>query len=157
VIRRATLDDASVVALLFRRSFGTLTFLPTLHTPEEDRAYFERVLTEWELWVHELDGTIHGFDGLNGAELTHLYVEPGSFRRGIGTALFDDARQRRPDGLWFWVFQRNEGARRFYERHGCRLVELGDGSGNEEREPDARYEWVPRPMGQTRGVQPPGV
>ena len=33
--------------------------------------------------------------------------------------------------------------RRFYERNGCRVVELTDGSGNEEREPDALYEWAP--------------
>jgi len=52
-------------------------------------------------------------------------------------------KQERPDGFPFWVFQRNEGARRFYERHGCRLVELTDGSGNEEKEPDALYEWRP--------------
>jgi hypothetical protein len=41
------------------------------------------------------------------------------------------------------VFQRNERARTFYERRGCHVVELTDGSGNEEREPDALYEWVP--------------
>jgi ribosomal protein S18 acetylase RimI-like enzyme len=39
------------------------------------------------------------------------------------------------------VFQRNEGARRFYERRGFRLVGQRDGSENEEREPDAVYEW----------------
>jgi ribosomal protein S18 acetylase RimI-like enzyme len=48
-----------------------------------------------------------------------------------------------PDGLQLWVFQKNVGARRFYERHGFRLVELTDGAGNEENEPDARYEWRP--------------
>jgi hypothetical protein len=41
------------------------------------------------------------------------------------------------------VFQRNEDARRFYERQGCVLVELTDGAGNEEREPDALYAWRP--------------
>jgi hypothetical protein len=34
-------------------------------------------------------------------------------------------------------------ARSFYERRGLRLVELTDGAGNEEREPDALYEWRP--------------
>ena len=55
------------------------------------------------------------------------------------------AKERRPNGFRLWVFQGNEGARRFYERQGLRLVELTDGSANEEREPDALYEWVPVP------------
>ncbi len=50
---------------------------------------------------------------------------------------------RRPDGFALWVFQQNDGARRFYERHGLRLVRETDGSGNEERTPDALYEWRP--------------
>ena len=40
-----------------------------------------------------------------------------------------------------WVFQKNEGARRFYERHGFELVKLTDGAENMEREPDALYRW----------------
>ena len=40
-----------------------------------------------------------------------------------------------------WTFQRNQRARRFYERRGFRLVLLTDGADNEEKEPDALYEW----------------
>ena len=36
-------------------------------------------------------------------------------------------------------FQANEGARRFYERHGFRAEAFGDGSGNEEGLPDITY------------------
>ena len=42
--------------------------------------------------------------------------------------------------LRLYTFQSNEGARRFYERHGFAAVAFGDGSDNEEREPDVRYE-----------------
>ena len=38
------------------------------------------------------------------------------------------------------TFARNAGARRFYERHGFVAVAFGDGTGNEEGEPDVRYE-----------------
>ena len=31
---------------------------------------------------------------------------------------------------------------RFYERHDFRILELGDGSGNEEGCPDVLYEWA---------------
>jgi hypothetical protein len=43
--------------------------------------------------------------------------------------------------LRLWVFQKNTPAIRFYTCRGFRLVELSDGSGNEEREPDALYQW----------------
>ncbi len=49
-------------------------------------------------------------------------------------------RSLRPERLEPWVFQENDGARRFYERHGFQLVRLTDGAGNTEQEPDARYE-----------------
>jgi hypothetical protein len=48
-----------------------------------------------------------------------------------------------PSGFRLWVFLQNAPARRFYERHGLRLVEETDGSRNEERTPDALYEWRP--------------
>jgi hypothetical protein len=42
--------------------------------------------------------------------------------------------------LRLYTFQCNQGARRFYERHGFIAVAFGDGSSNEEGEPDIRYE-----------------
>jgi ribosomal protein S18 acetylase RimI-like enzyme len=88
--------------------------------------------------------------------LEHLYVHPDFQGRGAGTALLEHAKRERPAGFRFWVFQKNERARRFYERHGCRLVQLTDGAGNEEREPDALYEWVPTRVART-GSAPHGA
>jgi L-threonylcarbamoyladenylate synthase len=59
----------------------------------------------------------------------------------VGTALLQEAMRRRPSGLQLWVFQQNAQARRFYERHGFVLLRETDGSGNEERTPDALYGW----------------
>ena len=133
----------NAIAALFRRSFGTLTFLPTLHTPEEDRAYFGGIIADREVWVWEEDGSILGFAALEDDELTHLYVEPDAHGRGIGGALMERAKERRPDGFQLWVFQQNANARRFYERRGFVVVRETDGSGNEERTPDALYAWHP--------------
>src|SRR3954451_14544505 len=143
MIRRGRTEDADEVAAVFRRSFGTLTFLPTLHTPEEDRAFFGGLIADAEAWVAEEGGRLVGFAVLSEEMLEHLYVEPGDHGRGVGSALFDRAKLARPDGFRFWVFQQNAKARRFYERRGCRLVKLTDGAGNEERQPDALYEWRP--------------
>ena len=133
----------NAIAALFRRSFGTLTFLPTLHTPEEDQAYFRGIVADHEVWVSEEDGRVLGFAALTAAELTHIYVEPDAHGRGIGGALIDRAKERRPGGFQLWVFQQNANARRFYERRGFVLVRETDGSDNEERTPDALYAWSP--------------
>jgi ribosomal protein S18 acetylase RimI-like enzyme len=70
-------------------------------------------------------------------------VEPDVTGRGIGSALLDQAKTRRPDGFRLWTFQQNEGARRFYERHGLRVIRLTDGEDNEEKTPPALYAWRP--------------
>ena len=102
-----------------------------------------------EVWVAEEGGRLLGFLAIR-CSVTHgwetlekLYVEPGDQSRGVGTALLDRAKALRPDGLHLWVFQKNAGAIRFYERHGFRLVKLTDGEDNMENEPDALYAWSP--------------
>ena len=145
MIRRATTADGPDVAVLFRRAFGTLTFLPTLHTPEEDRAFFSGVMGAQEMWVWEGKAArrLLGFAALGDDTLNFLYVDPAVHDRGIGTALLACAKERRPNGFQLWAFQENAGARRFYERHGFVAVEFTDGHGNEEHQPDVRYEWRP--------------
>ena len=148
MIRRATQEDIPAVVELFERSFGTLTFLPRLHTREEHIAFFGGLLQKQELWVFEDDdGTLEGFTAISDM-LDHLYVEPDAFGTGVSDALFEHATARRPDGFTFWVFQQNARARRFYERHGCRAIEFTDGAFNEEKTPDVLYEWQPKPRPQ---------
>ena len=141
MIRRAEVEDADALADLFRRSYETLTFLPTLHTPEEDRAHFAKVVAQQDVWVVDDDGRILGFVALKGDEGTFLYVAPEAHGRGVGSRLFEQCQRARPGGFSFWAFQKNERARRFYEKRGCIAVEFTEGEGNEEKEPDVRYEW----------------
>jgi putative acetyltransferase len=146
VIRRAGAQDVDAIAELYERSFGTLRFLPMLHTLEEHRVWFGRVVDEREVWVWDEDRVILGFIALDEAMVDYLYVEPQVAGRGIGSALLDRAKRQRPDGFSLWTFQQNDGARRFYERHGLRVVRLTDGEDNEEKTPDALYAWrVPSP------------
>jgi GNAT superfamily N-acetyltransferase len=121
-----------------------MDFVPKLHTDDETRAWIrDVVLPGYDVVVAEVDGRLAGFAALEEDLLGHLYVHPSLQRRGVGDALLARAKELRPGGFRLWVFQRNTGARRFYERHRLRLVELTDGAGNEEREPDALYEWRP--------------
>ena len=142
MIRRATSDDADALGALFARARDEMSYLPRI--PDDDRPKLGGWIVErHEVWVAADDDGIAGFAGLSPGWLDHLYVEPALQGRGLGGALLGHAQALRPRGLQLWVFQRNEGARRFYERHGFRLVELTDGAGNQEGEPDARYEWAP--------------
>jgi GNAT superfamily N-acetyltransferase len=143
MIRRATPDDVEVVAALFRRSFQTLDFLPVLHTADEDREHLAKVIHEQDVWVAEEDSRTVGFIALDGNLGTFFYVDPEFHDRGIGSALFEQVREARPDGFEFWVFQANERARRFYERRGCAPVKFTEGEGNEEKTPDVLYAWKP--------------
>jgi GNAT superfamily N-acetyltransferase len=143
-VRLATTADADALADVFIPSYGSLTFLPRLHTDEEDRAFIrDVVLVQHEVWLAEVDGRVVGFVALSEDMLVHLYVHPEAQGRGGGSALISRAKERRPHGFTLWVFQQNEGARRFYEANGLELVELTDGSGNEEKTLDALYEWRP--------------
>ena len=144
LVRQARTGEADTIADVFVPSFRGLTFLPTLHTDDEIREWIRhQMFPSHEVWVAKVEDRVVGFAALSGDLLGHLYVHPDEQGRGVGTGLLDVVKRERPSGFRLWVFQKNEGARRFYERHGCRLVELTDGSGNEEREPDALYEWVP--------------
>jgi GNAT superfamily N-acetyltransferase len=141
-IRAVAPGDTEAVADVFVAALAGMTYLPVLHTEAENRAFVRDVLLpNNEVWVAEDEGSVIGFAGLGEDILRHLWVHPAKQSRGVGTALLDVAKERRPAGLRLWVFQKNVGARRFYERHGFTLARLTDGRDNEEREPDALYVW----------------
>ena len=144
-LRPATPADAVEVAEIFLAAHAdAMSYLPKLHTDDEVRDWIRDVaLPQNEVIVAEADGRAAGFAVLKGDLLDQLYVHPDLQRRGIGDALFARIKELRPDGFRLWVFQRNTHARRFYERRGLCLVEVTDGTENEEREPDALYEWLP--------------
>jgi putative acetyltransferase len=147
-LRPARTDEIDELARLFVRARNEMTYLPRV--PEEHVPLIADGIREHEeVWLVEDDGRILGFLGiehsmnLDAPVLERIYVEPDAQNRGVGSALLDHAKALRPDGIHLWVFQKNEGARRLYERHGFRLVKLTDGGENMEREPDALYEWRP--------------
>jgi ribosomal protein S18 acetylase RimI-like enzyme len=151
-IRHPAPADADAVADLFLAAKAEMTYLPQLDTDTETRRWVsDVVLRDLEVWVAEEGDRVVGFAALGNDLLEHLYVHPQEQKRGIGSELLAVSKKRRPHGLRLWVFQKNTGARRFYERHGFSLVRLTDGRDNEEREPDAFYEWRPQPASALEG------
>jgi putative acetyltransferase len=142
-LRRALAADMEVVARLHRHvRFACLPYLPELHTPEEDLAFFQRhVFPSSTVWLAEARQELIGFSVLTPDWLDHLYVSPSWHGQGVGTALLDTVKVHSVE-LNLWTFQRNEQARRFYEKNGFVSVVMTDGSDNEEKEPDIHYRWI---------------
>ena len=144
MLRRATPGDADTIAAIYAAARAAQPEVaPDLHTPEEHRLHFARIVAEHEVWVAAAGDEIVGFATLNGGVLGWIYVLPAAQGRGVGSVLLAKAKERRPEGLELWTHQTNVQARRFYERRGFVPVEFTDGSANEERIPDVRYEWTP--------------
>jgi GNAT superfamily N-acetyltransferase len=69
--------------------------------------------------VAEVDGELVGFAALDGPELDGLFVEPGHWRSGVGTALVEAAvHEVRCRGLSLVTVVANPTAREFYEKCG---------------------------------------
>ena len=144
--RPATAKDTAAIARVFSSSFRLLTFLPMLHTEEEDRWFIENVvLKEFVVTVAERDKDIVAFLAQQGEEVRLLYTHPDSIGTGAGGLLIEAAQRSGEAALELWCFQANTYARRFYERHGFKAIRFTDGHDNEEKMPDVRYRWQPEP------------
>jgi GNAT superfamily N-acetyltransferase len=139
----AVLDDMHPVARLHRHVRRTcLPYLPDLHTPDEDLAFFQgQVFPNSTIWLAKAGAQLIGVAVARQDWLDHLYVDPVWHGRGVGRALLLVAEEGARE-LNLWTFQQNAQAQRFYERQGFKLVELTDGAANEEGLPDAHYRWT---------------
>ena len=142
-IRQLELADMDAAARVHRVSFDhALPWLAGLHTPDEDRWFYrERMFATCRLWGAFDSDRLTGLIAFRDDWIEQLYVLPEAQGQGVGTALLDVAK-RAVARLQLWTIQRNAQARRFYEARGFVVVEQTDGTGNEEKEPDARYLWT---------------
>lgn len=139
MLRAATAGDAAAISAIHR--------LAAFRTPSQTDAESLRFVREWLLaanrtWVAVVEDEVVGYVTWDDAWLRHLFVHPDHQRRGYGATLLAhvmaDRRERQ-----LWTFAGNVRARRFYEDRGWMLVELTDGAGNGEGEPEVRYLWRP--------------
>ncbi|MCD4483665.1 GNAT family N-acetyltransferase [Chromobacterium vaccinii] len=147
-IRAAQAADAETLAAIYLACRREMSYAPLAHDDAAVRAWFAgALLPAGGVWLAERGGEIAGFaacseqDGL--LWLDQLYVGARHQGAGIGAALLQRVLAGRARACRLHVFQANAGARRFYEAHGFTLLSLGDGRDNEERCPDALYQWRP--------------
>jgi putative acetyltransferase len=144
-IERATAQQMIEVAKVFKSSRrDALPYLPELHSEEEDAHYFGQIVfSSMDVFVAlSVRGEkIVGFIAFTREWVNHLYLLPEAQRAGLGGRLLAIAKEG-ARSLDLWAFQRNQAAQSFYAKHGFKVVEKTDGSGNEEREPDVLLRWT---------------
>jgi GNAT superfamily N-acetyltransferase len=145
-IRDAVEGDAPAVARLNRRSrAAAMPWLREVHAEADVALWIAATLIgRHRLRLAEEDGVPLGYVGFgvdprHGPMVFHLYLDPARRRQGIGTRLLEEAAAALGPGLHLFCFARNTAARRFYEARGFRPVATGDGTENEEREPEVLY------------------
>ena len=140
------IDAEAQLAMAVQRAAlkATLPGLHNPHTAEEDRAWIRNVFANLSVYLAVDGNRVVGIASRDREWLSQLYVAPERTGRGIGQRLLDtileEAAATAIPVFKLWTFQRNAGARRFYERNNFVAVEFTDGHGNEEGEPDVRYE-----------------
>lgn len=141
-LRIATKADMPEIARLFKLSRESeLPYLPNLHTPEEDIAFFSVIVFgEQTVFLLEEGERLLGFIAYDQHWLHHLYIHPNEIGKGYGARLLKIALQN-ASILQLWAFQKNTRAIEFYKKHGFIVVKETDGSKNEEKEPDVLMEW----------------
>ena len=138
IIRRATPDDAAVIATIQVHGHR-YAYRGILPQPDSDEEWIARRTAVWRnllapdhegaAFVAERDGAAIGFVTVGAAEhapdvghLYALYLEPDVIGTGVGAALcaagVAELRARGFATATLWVLEENARARRFYERAG---------------------------------------
>lgn len=144
-IRRAEPADADGIGDVWLTSWRATFDFPPGHPDADVRNWLATELVpRHETWVSvDTAGVVVGLMALSETMLEQLYLAPAWIGRGLGRRLVALAQARRPAGLELYCFAVNARARRFYEGQGFKAIAFGDGSGNEEHQPDVRYAWRP--------------
>ncbi len=148
VIRRAVPAESDRVADLMWRvreqSAASGSIPPSLHPLVDMRTWMATIVfAQHEVWVALDQDSYVALLVLGRPDwLEHLYIDLSHTGRGLGSRLVDIAKRELGGPVQLWTFQSNQGARRFYERHGFVPVASTDGD-NEEGQPDVRYLYTP--------------
>lgn len=142
--RLATQADAKIIANLYLASRKQyIPFAPLVHSDEAIQQWVHDLLIpNSQVWVVEQNDVILGMMAIVEKQkvnwIEQLYVLPQVTGQGVGSLLIAKAKSLNLP-IRLRTFQENLGARRFYERHGFKIIEFSDGSGNEEHCPDILY------------------
>jgi ribosomal protein S18 acetylase RimI-like enzyme len=147
-LRSATLSDAHIITEVYiasRKAF--IPFAPLAHSDESIYQWISTILIPAnQVTVAVINDAIIGMMATSQKEgigwIDQLYISPCSVGHGAGSQLLTFAKSKLGSPIRLHTFQENFDARRFYERHGFKILEFSDGAANEEKCPDILYEWI---------------
>jgi GNAT superfamily N-acetyltransferase len=129
VIRRAGADDVEAMAAVWMRS--AFTAYVDIFPAEAPKPTLDDLMSELDhaTCLVAVDGTaIVGLVQARDAWLSHLYVDPPQWHRGVGAMLHDAAveelRRQGHARASLWVLRENKVARAMYERRGWMLTDV---------------------------------
>lgn len=146
VLRPFTGADIGALGTLFGAARASMQLFDDPYTTGEHTAYIAGLAVGCAITVAEADGQLAGFLSFarkpseTMGEISHLFVHPDHQGQGVGAQLLDDAITRHGRPLHLWVFEANARARALYESRGFVMTDRTDGSGNDEKLPDMRYD-----------------
>lgn len=139
-IEEFRLEHTDELVRMWRESFEFGVGIKDPHPIEEQRQYLlDVVIPNNAIRIALLDDRIVGFIAASPSCLSQLYVRQDFHRRGIGARLLEWAKKQSCGSLSLYTFERNTGARTFYERNGFTLVSRGF-EPNWQLD-DLKYEW----------------
>jgi len=113
-------DDLRSISLVHRHAcLIAYRFTAWSYSLEEVEAWYSPKFAEWT-WTQAGfdDVAMTGFIALRDRHVDQLFIEPPSQRSGIGSALLIQAIKSAPGRTTLHVFEANQNARAFYEKHG---------------------------------------
>jgi GNAT superfamily N-acetyltransferase len=150
MLRTATTEDANAItAVLIKSRQRFLPYAPSPHSAEGIQAWVAQHLLPRGGVTVAVEGTavvavLAVSEDEQAVWVNQLYVLPGYENRGYGSRLLGLAHQCTKRPIRLFTFQQNAGSRRFYERHGYKIIAHSDGHANEEKCPDVLYELTSR-------------
>jgi ribosomal protein S18 acetylase RimI-like enzyme len=111
-----------------------------IHSFDNHVHFLNHILPEvFQVDLVLVDDKVVGMIAYNESEINQLYIHTSYQGIGIGEMLLNRAKEQSSGVLTLFTFEINEKARRFYEKHGFKII--GRGHENEENLPDILYEW----------------
>lgn len=123
-----------------------LGVVDTLHSPAQHQQFLDQHLAKHcrvTLAIDKQNDEVVGLIAYDSMWVHQLYIHVDYQHQGIGSRLLDLAKQHSDGSLQLHTFECNQGAQRFYEKHGFVLLEQGS-CDNEEQLPARLYLWLKR-------------
>ncbi len=131
------------VVNMWRPSKELATGQKDIHSFEEDVHFIKNILSKDHqilLALQDESDKVLAMMAYTKDSIAQLYVDVNHLNYGIGTRLLNIAKQQTETQLDLFTFQRNDIARKFYEKHG--FVEIGRNYENELNLLDIKYRWT---------------